>query len=88
MVVFQGGKINVDPALQISKDKIQVSGKYEDLRREPGSRKYSSKTIKSSIHYNEDFLKIAGKKPVDITEDDIKDYLFYLVTNEKSLPLL
>jgi len=68
---------------QVLKDKIQVSEGFEDLRRELVSRKYSPKTIKAYIHYNEDFLKIAGKHPADITDVDIKDYLFYLVDRRK-----
>ncbi|MDI6734739.1 MAG: hypothetical protein QME42_00865 [bacterium] len=59
VAVFQGEKINIDPALQPLKDKIQVNGNFEDLRRELVSRKYSPKTIKAYIHYNEVFLKTA-----------------------------
>ncbi|MEA3432062.1 MAG: phage integrase N-terminal SAM-like domain-containing protein, partial [candidate division WOR-3 bacterium] len=56
---------------------------FEDLRRELVSRKYSSKTIKAYIHYNRDFLEFVGKKPDNITDGDIKDYLFHLVEEKK-----
>jgi len=46
-------------------------------------RKYSPKTIKAYIHYNEDLLKFTGKEPNSITEGDIKDYLFHLVEEKK-----
>jgi site-specific recombinase XerD len=81
--VFKGKKINIDPTLQSLKDKTKISGNFEELKRELVSRKYSPKTIKAYIHYNEDFLKIVGKHPKDITESDIKDYLFYLVDRRK-----
>jgi len=74
--VFDGESINIDPSLQFSK------GEFEDLRRELVSRKYSQKTIKAYVHYNEDFLKFVRKKPTDITNEDIKDYLVYLAENK------
>jgi integrase/recombinase XerD len=49
----------------------------DDLRRELVTRKYSYKTVKGYLYYNRDFLKFADKKPDDINDDDIKDYLLY-----------
>ncbi|MEW6096717.1 MAG: site-specific integrase [bacterium] len=83
MSVFSGEKINIDPALQSLKVKTKLMENFVDLRRELASRKYSPKTIKAYIRYNEDFLKIAGKDSKDITEADIKNYLFYLVEDKK-----
>ncbi len=51
---------------------------FEDLRRELASRKYSYKTVKGYFYYNRDFLNFTGKKPNNITDSDIKDYLVYL----------
>jgi len=42
-------------------------------------RKYSPKTIKAYVRYNEKVLKFFGKNPYEITNNDIKDYLFHLV---------
>ena len=49
------------------------------MRRELSSRKYSPKTIKTYIRFNEDLLKFAGKNPDGITNSDVKDYLSYIV---------
>lgn len=57
---------------------------FEDLRRELVSRKYSYKTVKAYIYYNSDFLNFIGKKPAEITDSDIKDYLLYLVEKRQS----
>lgn len=62
--------------MQILKEEINRN--FEDLRRELVSRKYSPKTIKAYLHYNKDFLRFAKKKPLDVANEDIKNYLFYL----------
>lgn len=36
------------------------------------------------IYYNSDFLNFIGKKPAEITDSDIKDYLLYLVEKRQS----
>ncbi|MEW6003116.1 MAG: site-specific tyrosine recombinase/integron integrase [Nitrospirota bacterium] len=61
-----------------------MSPKFEDLRRELPSRKYSYKTVKGYLYYNRDFLNFIDKKPSDITDADIKDYLLYLVEEKQS----
>ena len=66
--IFIEEKVVFDPSLYL-----------ERLRNELASRKYSPKTIKSYIHYNEDYLSFVGKNPDKITNSDVKDYLFYLV---------
>jgi integrase/recombinase XerD len=40
---------------------------FEDLRRELISRKYSPKTIKAYVYYNEDFLRFVKKNPAEVT---------------------
>ncbi|MFH1335438.1 MAG: site-specific tyrosine recombinase/integron integrase [Candidatus Zixiibacteriota bacterium] len=57
---------------------------FEDLRRELVSRKYSYKTVKGYIYYNRDFLNFIGKKPSEINDSDIKDYLLYLAEEKQS----
>jgi len=77
--IFKGEDIWVEPSLkQERSDNI-----FEDLRREMVSRKYSPKTIKAYLYYNKDFLGFIRKNPYDITEKDIKDYLFHLVEEKK-----
>jgi len=96
--VFESEEINLDPALQsqhpspiIVRDKIspaeadkQSLYNFEDLRRELVSRKYSYKTIKAYIYFNKDFLNFLGKRPPDINDDDIKNYLLHLAENKQS----
>ena len=65
--LFDGEKVEADLSLYL-----------EDLRRELVLRKYSPKTIKSYVHYNEEVLKFFGRNPYEITNNDVKDYLFHL----------
>ena len=51
----------------------------EKLEKELVARKYSPKTIKTYLHYNDNFLKFSGKNPHEISNTDVKDYLFHLV---------
>jgi hypothetical protein len=64
-LIFNGERVDVDPALYL-----------EHLRKELISRKYSRKTVRAYTYYNKDFLKIIQKEPRDVTEKDIRDYLF------------
>jgi site-specific recombinase XerD len=57
---------------------------FEDLRRELVSRKYSYKSIKAYIYFNKDFLNFSGKRPSDVNDDDIKNYLLHLAENKQS----
>lgn len=54
------------------------------MRRELTSRKYSSKTIKAYVHYNNELLRFAKKSPGDIDNEDVKNYLFYLADRKES----
>lgn len=65
--IFEGEKLGIGPSLHL-----------EGLRRELTSRKYSPKTIKAYLYYNEDFLRFVGKNPAEISNEDIRNYLFYL----------
>jgi len=51
----------------------------ETLRRELNLRKYSQKTIKAYLHYNDELIRFTIKNPKTITNKDVKDYLFHLV---------
>ncbi len=57
---------------------------FEDLRRELVSRKYSYKTVKVYLYYNKNLLNFTGKKPSEINDNDIKNYLLYLAEDKKS----
>jgi len=55
----------------------------DELKKELVTRKYSSKTIKAYVHYNEEFLKFSGKNPCEMENNDVKDYLFHLVEEKE-----
>ncbi len=76
--IFREENIWIDPSLRQKSEIL-----FEDLRREMVSRKYSLKTIKAYIHYNRDLFKFTGKSPKNITEGDVKEYLFHLVEEKK-----
>ncbi|MDY6966531.1 MAG: site-specific integrase [Halobacteriota archaeon] len=68
-----------------SEEEVEIDSSlyFESLKKELTSRKYSPKTIKSYIHYNEDFLRFIEKNPDKITNSDMKDYLSYLVNKRE-----
>ncbi|CEG11435.1 Phage integrase family protein [groundwater metagenome] len=68
--IFDGEKLDIDPSLHIRN--------FEDLKRELVSRNYISKTIKAYLYYNEDFLRAVKKNPPEVTNENAKNYLFYL----------
>ncbi|GFO96106.1 phage integrase family protein, partial [groundwater metagenome] len=59
--LFEGERLNIDPSLQTIADRANPMRDFDDIQRELISRKYSPKTIKAYIHYNEDFLRFAKK---------------------------
>jgi len=93
---FEGEKIHIDPTLQIELPRPVIAKRpersegtpkqshFEDLRRELISRKYSYKTVKCYLYYNRDFLIFVDKKPSEINDSDIKDYLLYLAEEKQS----
>jgi hypothetical protein len=72
--IFAKEKVYIDPALR-----KRATTDLEDFRRELKIRKYSPKTIKSYIRINEDLLQRTKKAPEKVTNQDIKNYLLYLV---------
>lgn len=66
--LFNREKLDIDPSVWV-----------EELKRELVARRYSPRTIKAYIHYNEDFLEFNGKIPHEVEDSDVKGYLFHLV---------
>jgi integrase/recombinase XerD len=86
--VFKGEEIHLDPALT-PPSPLKLRGErgelaFEDLRKELVSRKYSYKTVKGYLYYNRDFINFIDKKPSQINDSDIKDYLLHLAEEKKS----
>lgn len=65
--IFDGEDVDIEPALH-----------FEALRKELASRKYSWRTMKLYLHYNEDFLKFVKKAPYEVSNSDVRDYLYHL----------
>jgi hypothetical protein len=65
--VFDVEKIGIDSSVWL----------YE-LRKEPTARKYSRRTVKLYLHYNREFLKSSRKIPYQISNEDVRDYLYHL----------
>lgn len=82
--LFEDEGLEIDPFLQILREKAKPMRDFEDLRRDLVSRKYRPKTIKAYIYYNEDILRFAKKSHVDVINENIKNYLFYLVDEKDS----
>jgi len=58
----------------------------DKLEIELKNRGFSQKTIESYLFHNQEFLKFANKKPEEINELDIKNYINYLNTEKKYKP--
>ena len=93
--VFEEEKILLDPVLRAKLSKHVIARRsvrptkqpphnFEDLKRELISRKYSYRTVKGYLFYNRELVSFIGKEPGDVTESDIKDYLFYLAEEKQS----
>jgi hypothetical protein len=66
-MIFNGERVEVDPSLHL-----------ENLRKELASRKYSPKTIKAYIYYNDYFLKFVKK---DVYPNHVR--IYYVKLNKK-----
>jgi len=80
--VFEGEKVYIDPALQTNEFPSphvgEGEGEFGGLPRELLSRKYSYKTVKAYIYFNRDFRNFTRKNALEITDNDMKEYLVYL----------
>lgn len=58
----------------------------DKLESELKTRGFSQKTVESYLFHNQEFLKFTNKKPEEISEADIKNYLSYLNSEKKYKP--
>ena len=58
----------------------------DKLETELKLRGFSSQTIKAYLIHNKKFLNFISKEPAEIEEDDIKQYLAYLITEKQLNP--
>jgi len=47
-------------------------------------RKYSQRTIKLYLYHNREFLEFSKKNPHDVSNEDIRDYLYYLANDKEA----
>jgi len=47
------------------------------------ARKYSRRTVKLYLHYNEEFLKFSGKTH-QVSNEDVRDYLYHLAERKSA----
>jgi len=64
---FDGERVEIDGSVWL----------YE-LKKELIARNYSRRTIRLYLHYNEEFLKFSRKNPYQVSNEDIRDYLYHL----------
>jgi len=48
------------------------------------ARKYSRRTVKLYLHYNKEFLKFSNKTPYQVSNEDVRDYLYYLAEKKNA----
>ncbi len=58
----------------------------QQLETELKLRNFSPKTVKAYLFYNEKFLGHCKKLPADVTTDDIKAYIGYMMGDKKAAP--
>jgi len=80
MSAFGDKNVVIDPSLQL---RTGTGMEFGDLRKELVSRKYSPRTVKAYVRYNEELLDFAGKGPDEISNSDVRDYLFHLVEKKE-----
>jgi hypothetical protein len=71
--IFDGEGVDIEPNVY-----------FEALRKVLASRKYSRRTMKLYMHYNGDFLRFAKKAPHEVSNSDVRDYLYYLAMKKNA----
>jgi len=64
----------------------EVDKLIEKLKTELQIRGFSEKTIKAYVFHNQRFLDFIKKNPDEISEDDVKSYMAYLMAERKQKP--
>ena len=58
----------------------------DKLETELKNKGFSKKTINSYLFHNKEFLRFANKKPEEVSENDMRNYLAYLTSEKKYKP--
>jgi site-specific recombinase XerD len=70
--LFDEEKLDIDPAVWL-----------DELGREMTARKYSQRTIKLYLYHNREFLEFSKKKPYEVSNADVRDYLYHLANDRE-----
>ena len=68
---FDGESILIDPSIYL-----------DGLKKELMLRKYSQRTIKGYLYHNQEFLEFFKKNPYEVSNGDIRDYLYHLANDK------
>jgi len=71
--VFDGENLVIDPSIYL-----------DELKKEPMLRKYSQRTIKLYLYHNREFLEFFKKNPYEVSNEDIRDYLYHLANDKEA----
>ena len=71
--VFDGENLVIDSSIYL-----------DELKKEFVLRKYSQRTIKLYLYHNREFLEFSKKNPHDVSNEDIRDYLYYLANDKEA----
>ncbi|MDP7079158.1 MAG: tyrosine-type recombinase/integrase [Candidatus Undinarchaeales archaeon] len=75
--LFPDITVEVDPAL------MGIVTPLERMRRKLVMKRYSPKTVKAYMRFNEELLKFTDKQAEDVDNEDVRRYLTHLVENRK-----
>ena len=75
--LFPDISVEVDPSLN------GVVGPLERMRRKLVRKRYSYKTVKAYMRFNEELLRFIGKEAEDVDNGDVSRYMSHLVENRK-----
>jgi hypothetical protein len=65
--VFDGESIVIDPVIYL-----------DELKKELMLRRYIQRTIKLYLYHNKGLLEFSKKNPYEVSNEDIRNYLFHL----------
>ncbi len=71
--VFDEESIIIDPDIYL-----------EELKKELMLRRYSQRTVKQYLYHNREFLDFSEKNPYEMSNEDIRDYLYYLANDKEA----
>ena len=72
LALFDEEKLNIDPSVWL-----------DEVRMELVSRRYSQRTIKLYLYHNREFLEFSKKKPYEVSNADVRDYLYHLANDRE-----